>query len=380
MDNLQAILTAYHRSQQKGVDSYLVTVVSTQGSTYRRAGARMLITNQQDLTGMISGGCLEQDILCHIQQRTTPDAFVITYDTTTDEDIVWGFGLGCEGVAQILVERLDTASVGHPLTFIQDCFNRQQPGVLATVFHREEGVPVLIGARLMLDGEGVMSSTLEDAELSMAIAQDARSAIHLQKTTHRHYLLPSGRVDVLIEVIQPPPTLLLFGAGQDALPLAQFTKALGWHLTLVDCRALETTAQRFPMADQIILTRREIVQQQVAIAPQTIAVVMTHNYFDDLEILKYLLPSAAQYIGVLGSRQRTQRLLQMLPEDQSIDQRLHAPIGLDIGAETPEAIAIAIIAEIQAVLAHRTAGFLKHRPAPIHQPFSESLDLTYAAS
>jgi xanthine/CO dehydrogenase XdhC/CoxF family maturation factor len=282
-------------------------------------------------------------------------------------------------MVQVLVERLHLHAV-HPLTFIQQCCDRQQPGILATVFQREGSVPIEVGARLMLDADGVVSNTINEAKLSAAIAQDARSAIRLQKTTHRHYLLPSGRVDVLIEVIQPPPSLLLFGAGQDALPLAQFTKTLGWQLTVVDCHALETTAQRFPMANQIILTRREVVSQQVTIAPHTVAVVMTHNYFDDLEILKYLLPSAVQYIGVLGSRQRTQRLLQMLPEEQSIDQRLHAPIGLDIGAETPEAIAIAIVAEIQAVLAQRTAGFLKHRPAPIHQPLPQNLDLTYAAS
>ena len=374
MNHLSAILDAYQQSQLDGCTAFLVTVVHTEGSTYRQVGARMLITTQSEMTGIVSGGCLEQDILCHVQQQTAPyHPFVITYDTTTDEDIVWGFGLGCNGVVRVLVECLDAKPGSHTLNFIAECFNQQQPGVLATVFGVEGNVGVEIGAHLNRYPDGSVDSTIANDELHRMMTTDAQVALQQNRTVHQQYRLPSGAVEALIEVIQPPPALTIFGAGRDVLPLAQFAKALGWHLTLVDCRSLETTCDRFPIADHIILTRRDVIDQHVSITKNTIAVVMTHNYHDDLAILTMLLASPAQYIGVLGSRPRTEQLLQALIQTSNIDlskhlHRLHAPIGLDIGAETPEAIAIAIIAEIQAVLSDRPAGFLKHRSTPIHLP------------
>jgi xanthine dehydrogenase accessory factor len=381
MNNLSAILNAYHREAECEVEceveldrtTFLATVVQTKGSTYRKAGARMLIADRGEIVGMVSGGCLEQDILCHVQQQTPPyQPFVITYDITTDEDILWGFGLGCDGVVRVLVESIGSTHRHNPLTFIAACFDRQQPGILATVFQIEGCVSVPIGARLMLPLDGRTTHNIEDVELAQAIAADAQTALNQQKTLHRQYCLSLGSFEVLIELIQPPPHLVIFGAGRDALPLAQFAKALGWQLTIVDCRSLATTGDRFPMADQITLSRRDIISQQVPIVANTIAVVMTHNYLDDFAILQWLCASPAQYIGILGSRQRTERLLQELQPKVDINanaqcHRLHAPVGLDIGAETPEEIAIAIIAEIQAVITDRPAGFLKHRQVAIHR-------------
>ncbi len=326
----------------------------------------MLIAGSGELAGMISGGCLEQDILCHVQQQTPPrQPFVITYDTTTEEDILWGFGLGCEGVVSVLVEHL--ADCPHnPLTFIAACFDRQQSGVLATVFQVEDSSSVPIGAKLMLHSDGEIVSNIADVELSTQIAADAQISLQQQTTIHRQYCQSLGKISVSIELIQPPPHLVIFGAGRDVLPLAQFAKALGWQLTIVDCRSLETSRDRFPMVDRIILARRETIDLQVKISSQTIAVVMTHNYLDDLEILRSLLATPTRYIGLLGSRQRTAKLLQDLAVTPARFQQLHAPIGLDIGAETPEEIAIAIIAEIQAVITNRPAGFLRQPQSSIH--------------
>jgi xanthine dehydrogenase accessory factor len=370
MNNLPAILNAYRDSIEINRATFLATVVQTNGSTYRKPGARMLIDCQGEMTGMVSGGCLEQDIFCHVQKQTPSDqSFVITYDTTTDEDILWGLGLGCDGVVQVLVEPLNADCLCNPLAFIADCFDRQQPGILATVFQATNCAGVSIGSRLMLSPNGKIKSTIENAELQRAIACDARAALQQKRTLHRQYGYSLEPVDVLLELIQPPPHLIVFGAGRDALPLAKFAKDLGWQLTVVDCRSIKTTPDRFSMADQIILTRSEVVTQQVAITAETIAVIMTHNYLDDLAILRWLLASSAQYIGVLGARQRTERL-QWEAGVTASEQRhqLHAPVGLDIGAETPEEIAIAIVAEIQAVINQRAAGFLKHRQAPIHRP------------
>ena len=326
----------------------------------------MLIAGSGELAGMISGGCLEQDILCHIQQQTPPrQPFVITYDTTTAEDILWGFGLGCEGVVSVLIEHLvDCAD--NPLTFIDECFDRQQSGVLATVFQVEDSSSVSIGSKLMLHSNGEIVSNIADVELSTQIAADAQISLQQQTTIHRQYCQSCSKISVSIELIQPPPNLVVFGAGRDVLPLAQFATALGWQLTIVDCRSLETSRDRFPMVDRVILTRRETIDLQVKISSQTIAVVMTHNYLDDLAILRSLLATPTRYIGLLGARQRTAKLLQDLDVTPTQCQQLHAPIGLDLGAETPEEIAIAIIAEIQAVIANRPAGFLKQQQFSTH--------------
>ncbi len=150
-------------------------------------------------------------------------------------------------------------------------------------------------------------------------------------------------------------------------------KQLSWQVTIVDCRANEATKERFTIADEILLSRREILHKQISVNEQTIAVVMTHNYLDDLEILKVLLPSSAKYLGILGPKRRTEKLLQELYAD-GVEytpeqlEKLHSPVGLDIGADTPEAIALSIIAEIQAVLTNRCGGFLRNRTLPIHQP------------
>lgn len=164
---------------------------------------------------------------------------------------------------------------------------------------------------------------------------------------------------------------MIFGAGQDALPVAQMAKLLGWLVVVVDCRANPISHNRFALADQVILTQRERLPQLYSLTHQpSAAVVMTHNYLDDLEVLKTLLPSTVPYVGVLGPKRRTERLLQELQIEATYSnshlEKLYGPIGLDIGADTPEAIAVSIVAEIQAVLVHRMGGFLKHRSMPIH--------------
>jgi xanthine dehydrogenase accessory factor len=361
MDNLRAILRADAICRADGTDRFLVTIVNTIGSTYRQPGARMLVTSTGEMTGMISGGCLEQDILCHIQQRQGDrSAFTITYDTTTDADIVWGLGIGCDGVVEVLVEAIDDRLI-H---FLETCLEQQQPGIIATIVATADPIQYPIGARLMQYPDRRIQTDITDSNLGQLITTD----LALSQLPHQRKQYLNRNVTIAIEVITPPTPLIIFGAGRDAIPLAEFAKALGWHVTVVDCRALEASYDRFAMADRVSLTRRAIIDQAIALSPATVAVVMTHNYYDDQAILKYLLPTDVAYIGVLGSKQRTNRLLQELQADGcNIDHpQLHTPIGLDIGAETPEAIAIAIVSEIQAILTQRRGGFLKHRSGKIH--------------
>jgi xanthine dehydrogenase accessory factor len=366
MNEIQAILKVFEESQQKNETSYLATIVNTKGSTYRRPGARMLMTSAGQIVGAISGGCLENDVFEHTRQKMqSVESIVVTYDTTGAEDIIWGFGIGCNGIVQVLIERLDRSL--NPLPFIQQCFNKRQRGVIATVFNVEGSVEIAIAARLMLASDGSIITNIEEPNLLQTLLSDAKAALDLQNSSINKYQLPSGSIEVFIEVIQPPTPLIIFGAGRDTIPVVQFAKALGWHVTVVDCRANEATRDRFFLADNVILTRREIIDKQIEVDRDTVAVVMTHNYFDDLEILKMLLPSSIKYLGVLGAKQRTQEILGKIHHSKEQLERLYFPVGIDIGAETPQEIAIAIISEIQAVLSNRCGGMLKNRNDSIHQ-------------
>jgi xanthine dehydrogenase accessory factor len=372
MNELQAILQAFE-STQNGETAFLATVVKTQGSTYRRPGAKMLMTSTGEMVGTISGGCLENDVLQHTRQSmSNSKAIVITYDNTAPEDIIWGFGLGCNGVVQVLIESLDKDNTMNGLGFIRECFSNNHFGVIATVFDTQGEVNIKIGARLFLYSDGSISTDIKDINITTSLITDAQTALINQKSIVNKYPLPNGNVEVFIEVIQPPTPLVIFGAGRDAVPVAKYAKTLSWHVTIIDCRASNATYERFPMADEIILARRETIHQ-VSITERTAAVVMTHNYLDDIEIVKMLLLSSNRYVGVLGAKQRIERLLADLRAAETIYtdemlEKLHAPVGIDIGAETPEEIAIAIIAEIQAVHSNCNASFLKNRTSPIHQP------------
>lgn len=379
MNELEALITTYRR-QSGQQPLFLATVVETAGSTYRRPGARLLLTPEGELTGLISGGCLENDLVQHLRQRQTAldSPFVITYDLTADQDLLWGFGLGCNGTVRVLVESLNPANGQHLMAFLEQGWQQRQVTVVATVFDVESTAPALPnvqpGDRLLLQDQHLHHTLPEP--LFALVLPDAQAALQQDAATRIHrYRYEAGWVKVCLEVLHPPPSLLIFGAGADAVPGVTLAKLLGWHVTVVDCRALEATYQRFSMADRVLLTRREILERQLSLTPETLALVMTHHYEDDLAILKFLFNASPAYtpgyIGLLGSRQRSQRLLQdyqnrhsVLSADQL--QRLHFPVGLDIGAETPAEIALAILAEMQAVLTRRKGGFLKDRTGSIH--------------
>lgn len=375
MKEINSIITAFLDSQHNREPVFLATVVNVQGSTYRQPGARMLMTSSGKMVGTISGGCLENDVFEHTRLMTDNQPIVVTYDTNADEDIIWGFGLGCNGVIDILIERLDQNDPLNPLAFIHHCFTNQQQGIIATVFSVKGVVNVKVGERLILNSDNSdnnLNTNIVESVLTQALIKDAQTTLKNQYSSFHKYQFLSGQVSVFLEFIQPPPNLIIFGAGRDAVPVVQFAKALGWQVTIFDCRAMEATKERFIMADEVILTRREILPQQICVDEHTMAVVMTHNYFDDLEILKLLIPSNIIYLGCLGSKQRTQRLftdLQQAVGEYKPEQlqKLYAPIGLDIGANTPEAIGLSIIAEIQALLTNRNGGFLRNRHQSINQ-------------
>ncbi|MBE9055142.1 XdhC family protein [Sphaerospermopsis sp. LEGE 08334] len=372
MKEINSIITSFVENKHNNEELFLATVVNVQGSTYRQPGARMLMTTSGKIVGTISGGCLENDVIEHTRLMTDEKAKIITYDTSAEEDIIWGFGLGCNGVVDILIERIDHDDPLNPLGFIHQCLLNQKPGIIATVFSVSGNINVSLGAHFTINSDGLVNSNIAESVINNALIKDAELVLKNQCSSFHKYQLSSGEVSVFIELIQPPPNLIIFGAGRDAIPLAEFAKSLGWKVTIFDCRALEITKERFSMADEIILTRREILHQQISINEYTIAVVMTHNYFDDLEILNVLIPSDIKYLGCLGSKQRIAKLLTDVQEamvefNPEKLAKFYAPVGLDIGADTPETIALSIIAEIQTILKNRTGGFLKYRTKPINK-------------
>jgi xanthine dehydrogenase accessory factor len=377
MKELQAILEVFEQSRSSGQRSAIATIVKTMGSVYRRPGARMLLTEAGQMVGAISGGCLESDVF----ERAKPlllqnsEPIIVQYDTTASDDLIWGIGMGCNGAIKVLIESLNTGAKSQ-LEFIAECFQQNQPGAIATIFQVEGDVDVQIADRLFLKPDGTVVHRIANPQLVNRLLQDTYGVLAAGKTQVISYILDHGSVEVLIEAIHAPVPLLIFGAGYDAIPVVQLAKQLGWHVTVIDHRSTYATRDRFPQADEIIICHPHELEANLTLNSRTIAVVMTHHYLHDRTLLQTLLPSPIHYLGVLGSKQRTQQLLEDLHIEGYVttnvqQQRLYYPIGLDLGAETPDEIALAIVAEIQAVLTKHVGGMLRDRNAPIHHPSPE---------
>lgn len=351
----------------------MATVVNVRGSAYRRPGARMLLTPGGRTAGMISGGCLENDARerCRrVLETGTPT--LTTYDSTAPEDIVFGLGLGCNGVVEVLFEKLAPGDERGLLPFLGACVTRRQAGRIATVFR---SASIAAGSRLLRWPDGSVTTSFEDPVLASALTEAFREA-DARRNAICAVTLPDGRnAEVLLECVTPPVSLTVFGAADDAIPVVNLAKSLGWHVTLIDPRSAYATRARFPAADAVHCLPPEsfLASPQIVIAPDSLAIVMTHNFNHDVNILRALLPLRLRYLGLLGPKSRTGRLLDRLREEgvavsEEVAGFVHGPTGLDIGAETPEEIAVSIVAEMQAVVSKRSGGALRDREAPIHDP------------
>lgn len=369
MKELTEIVNAWESLCRAGQEAVLATVVQVSGSTYRRPGARMLLTPQGRLAGSVSGGCLEGDLLKKAWWRTRAGAALVTYDSTDEDDIVWGFGLGCNGIVQVLLERVSAHQPG-PLNLLRDVLRLQRSGVIATIIGGEGNAP--FGERLLLFPDGMSEKHLADASLANRIDFDAQAIRDTGGSRTSIYEMPGGgTTSVFLEAVHPPLPLVIFGTNHDAVPLVKIATEMGWNVTVVETRGRQARPERFPGARSVIACPPENIADRLTLDARTAAVVMSHNYPDDRRILPILLASPVGYIGQLGPKARTERLLAEISDDgfevtQEQRNRLHGPIGLDLGADTPEEIALAIIAEIQAAQAGRAGGLLRDRRAPLH--------------
>lgn len=346
----------------------LATVVDVVGSGYRRPGARMLIDKNGYGIGTVSGGCLEADVLERAKKvLQTGEPIVITYDTTKAENSVFGLGMGCRGIVRILLEGVKKDSA--VLKSFQIAHENRERQLLVTlissdkissvggrVFYSEVEQFYFINFPTNLDFHNQL---IKDCE--MLYLANSGSLLNT-------YFTENGNYEIFFENINPPLELKLFGAGYDALPLIKFAKELGWRISVVDHRPAFANAERLPEADDILAASMKDLDDAFFEDENSVAVIMTHNYDRDREILPRLLRSKCLYIGALGPKKRTEKILAETDETFNAKQleKLHAPVGLDIGADTPEAIALSIVAEIQAVLKNREGGFLRKRQGSIY--------------
>ena len=341
----------------------LATIVGVRGSTYRRQGARLLLTRSQQMVGNISGGCLEGDVMVVADEvMTSGQARLVTYDLTADDDVVWGLGLGCNGAVDIFVEPVDPSA--EIFTLYRKAIADERALAVVTVLSGA-------GRRLAVWADGARIGTLGDATMDDRAARAGTAAI--QEGASRIFSLPgsAGAVQAFVEVLRPPIRLVVCGAGHDAVPVVQLAAQMGWRVVVVDSRERFLTRDRFPGARQFIKADPTSAPDRVPMDDRTYVVIMTHNYLHDRDLLRGFLRTGAEYLGMLGPRIRTEKILDELRRDgvtmSDRDRgRIFGPLGLDIGGETPEEIALAIVGEIQAVESGRRGGFLRERKGPIH--------------
>jgi xanthine/CO dehydrogenase XdhC/CoxF family maturation factor len=344
---LAPLVRDFRELRSQGDAFVLATVVSTAGSTYRKSGTQMLITARSQLRGLLSGGCLEVDLVLHAHDvLATGTARVASYDMRGDEDLLFGIGSGCEGAMQVLLQRVGPAEAWQPLAAVADCVRERRVGSLGLV------VSGPAAGRGWWDGGG---------DAPWPEPEPVRDARALLASAAVAGLVECGAggesIDVLILPLRPPPELLLCGAGADAVPLARHAVALGFAVTVCDHRPALAVPERFPHCELHCQPPGEFAALP-DLSRCDAAIVMSHHLQADLA---YLAAVASQpgiaYVGLLGPPARRERLLGELgPQAAALRGRLRAPLGLDIGARTPEAIALAAAGELHAWMAGRGGG------------------------
>ena len=338
MSEIDSILEAAADRRARGERLALATVVSVRGSSYRRPGARLLVPEEGAPIGLISGGCLEGEAARLAREALALDApMLVTIDHSTEGDELWGMGLGCRGIIELLAE---------------------PPGLAAETLDaltaaRIEGRPTYLLTGL--DGE---RRRLTDTEADALGERAALAVAHGR---------PTVIGEAVLDPILPPLHLVMCGAGPDAVPLVAAGIRQGWRVDVVDPRRSWLRPDRFPRARLLDVEPGHAAEASGA-GEWTAVVVMSHDYLRDAAFVGGFLGRGVTYLGILGPRDRTERLLDELPSQPSAADLsvLHAPAGLDVGADGAEQVATAIVAEILAVLHGRSGGRLRDQAGPIH--------------
>lgn len=366
-----AIVESLRRAAADGERVVLATVVRVVGSSYGGVGARMVIRVDGSTVGLVSGGCLESDLCSHaVDVHVTGVPRVVTYDARADDDAIWGLGLGCNGLIDVLLQALSPEHAGEVAALLEGALRSDEPSVIVTVVASSGGAASPhVGAQARLTSAGATASTdwtddqLLDAaraHYDNALASGRRGMVH-----------PLGCAVLAFEVVTPAIRLVVCGAGPDAAPLCRLARGLGWDVTIVDHRLWSATrASRFEGARVVDSADARVLAEAVSLCPRTAAVVMSHHFARDTDYVSALLHARVAYIGVLGPRARTERMLAELAARGDTppagDGALFGPVGLDLGGDGPESIALAIVAEVSAVMHQRGAAHLRAEGRALH--------------
>jgi len=363
------VLNAISDLKEQGRPMALATIISVSGSTYRRPGARLLVPDEGASVGNLSGGCLEGEVEgLGRGVMASGESSLTLYDLTADDEVIWGWGLGCNGAIEVFVEPAERAA--EIADTLRDAIENERAVAIATVL-TSSSQTVSVGARLLVrpneDRRGSTGVTPLDDELEMR----AREALLSGRTEAVTVAVSGYEVRAFIESVLPPLRLLVCGAGHDAIPVVKLASELGWRTVVVDDRGEFLDRARFPGAGELVEAQPGEAAAKAGSDRRCYALVMSHNYLRDRDYLKSFLASDVAYIGMLGPQPRTERLLADLATEgiEPSSDRLsviHGPAGLDLGSEGPEEIAVAIVAEILAVARAREGGYLRDRSGTIH--------------
>jgi xanthine/CO dehydrogenase XdhC/CoxF family maturation factor len=373
-------ILAVAKSVRKAGQPYAVaTVVKIGGSSYRRPGARMLVRSDGQSWGTISGGCLEAEVARQaIDVIESRQPRLLPFELGED-DLVLGFGSGCDGIVHVFIEPILPDSTEDVLSLFARTLEARRSAVLATVTQSSGSLAHFLGRHLLLDVDGRSSGDLNQRPLDKDVRDAAQTLLNVEQAEGQTYLWHSQRfgegadsAEVLLEIVRPAIRLIVFGDGHDVRAMIVTAKTMGWQIVVVGRKPTTELATRFPDADEhVFLMHPEEVLQTIQPDARSAALIMNHTYVRDRELMSQLLSSDIPYVGLLGPRERTVRMLGELEgAGRTITdvqrKRLFGPVGLDIGTETPEEIALASAAEIQATLHRRFGGNLRTRTEPIH--------------
>lgn len=372
MKEIREIINAYNKAKKNEKRLALATLVHLNGSSYRRPGARMIVDEEGQLTGAISGGCLEGDALrkavfcIHTQ---TPK--LVVYDTSDEEDATIGIQLGCSGIIQVLFEPIDEHNPLNPIELLKKTIHKRQNTVLVTLYASQIKKGDTVGTSMLLEDSGEFHNNSTFQFVPEPLMQDIKETLTVKKSSFKSYQQNDNTFNAFLSFISPPISLVIVGAGNDAIPLQSIAETLGWEVTIVDGRHTYAKIERFSSACQIIVSKPEKVLQQIPIDDKTVFVLMTHNYNYDYAILKALLGKNIPYIGALGPKKKLDNMINDLKAENIILNEkqkniLYGPVGLELGAETPAEIALSITAEIMSVMNNKKGGSLRNLLTEIH--------------
>jgi xanthine dehydrogenase accessory factor len=360
----ERLLDAIHRARAAGEPAAMATVVRVKGSAYRREGTRMFVRRNGTYECSLSGGCLEPTVAeAAALVIATGNPVIVSYDLA--EDSIWGLGIGCSGAVDIRIERIgDDAITNDWLTILE----HGEAAVLVTPLSGVSG-------RMIVRGPGDIVGGLTDPIVEQRAIASARRRLAAPYPASRPE--PIGGAEVFFEITMPPPDLVIFGAGHDAAPVAQLAWTLGFAVTVVDVREAFLTKERFGGATRVCVHFTKFAER-VALRPDSFSLIMNHHIERDQESLRFSLESDAAYIGVLGPRSRYEKLLAGLADQGYVPDpmraaRVRSPVGLSLGAETPEEVATSILGELLAIRRGFDGGFLSGTAGSLHRPEDKRL-------